>query len=130
MGSFILENRFAITRINFEDIYFLEQNQRKIFFYHKQGESSVYGRASQLDCKLHDGFFHCSIGMIINLTNIISIGLSEIVFDGGMKLVLSQAYCRRIRNAYRRYMCINNVYIGIKKNDEDQSAVEKDSRNP
>lgn len=118
MGSFILENRSEITRINFEDVYFLEQNQRKILFYHKQGESSVYGRVSQLDCRLHDGFFHCSVGMIINLTNIIHISSSEIVFDGGLKLSLSQAYCRRVRNAYRRYMRINNIYVGI-KNDED-----------
>ncbi len=111
MGSFVLENRACITRINFDDIYFLEQRERKILFRHIHGETYVYAKIGEIDCRLYDGFFRCNKSIIINLANVIEISRAHIIFERGVILLLSEACCRNIRSRYREYAIARHAYV-------------------
>lgn len=92
--SYVIESREGTLNIPYEQIYFFEAKEKKIFVCTGKEEYSFYYTIDKLDEELPDQFIRCHRGFIVNAEKIRKIMLSQntIYLADGFDIPLSRSY--------------------------------------
>ncbi len=92
--AFIVETREGKTRIPYEQIYYLEARDKKIYVRLRDRELSFYDTIEELEEKLPKEFARCHRSFIVNRRYIekIMLSQSEIGLTHGISVPLSRSY--------------------------------------
>ncbi len=90
----VIEGRGGKTAIPFQQIYFIEVRERKVFIRLKTKEYSQYGSMDSILKKLPDTFLRCHRSFAFNTQHLDTVKLSEnaIYLEHGMMVPLSRSY--------------------------------------
>lgn len=96
-----VENRSGIYRIPFEQIFYLEAREKKVFIRTKAEEFAVKETLEKLTNQLPDNFKRCHRSFIVNQNCIAQISLGEnlLYLKEGLFVPLSRSY----RGAFKRH---------------------------
>ena len=97
--AFILETREGKTRIPYNQIYYMEARDKKIYLRLQNKELAFYDTIEELEEKLPDIFLRCHRSFLVNQTYIekIMLSQSEILLSHNMSVPLSRSYKPRFK---------------------------------
>ncbi|MBQ9136710.1 MAG: LytTR family transcriptional regulator DNA-binding domain-containing protein [Lachnospiraceae bacterium] len=97
--AFILETREGKTRIPYNQIYYMEARDKKIYLRLQNKELAFYDTIEELEEKLPDTFLRCHRSFLVNQTYIekILLSQSEIILSHNMSVPLSRSYKPRFK---------------------------------
>lgn len=97
-----IENRNGTFRIPFEQIYYLEAREKKVFIRMRMEELGTGGTIEKLSEQLPENFMRCHRSFIVNTDCISCIKLSEnmLYLRDGLFVPVSRSY----RGAFKRYL--------------------------
>lgn len=97
--AFLVDTREGKTRVPYNQIYYLEARDKKIYLRLKDREFSFYDTIEELEEKLPGQFARCHRSFIVNRQYIekILLSQSEIVLAHGISVPLSRSYKPRFK---------------------------------
>lgn len=87
MNNFIIQSGGTIYNIFLDDIYYFENDLRKVNIILKNYTLTYYDTFSHLCTRVNDDFFQCHRAYIVNKTKIHKICFNDIYFYGIKKIV-------------------------------------------
>lgn len=92
--AFIIEVRDGKTRIPYDQIYYMEAREKKIYLRLQDREMSFYGTIEELEESLPEKFIRCHRSFLVNKDYVEKIMLSqnEILMSHGISVPLSRSY--------------------------------------
>lgn len=88
--AFVVKTTDGFQKINRKEIFYAENDARKIILHTLQGEYAYYGKMKDLEEKLGDTFFRCHRGYLVALDKVKAYDRREIELINGEKLLLSK----------------------------------------
>lgn len=103
---FVIENREGKTVIPFDQIYYIEVRERKVFIRIRNKEYSKYDSMEHLLGQLPDIFVRCHRSFAFNMRHLERIRLSEntVYLEDGMMVPLSRSYKSAVKACMRNGM--------------------------
>lgn len=97
--ALFVETREGRTRIPYDQIFYLEAREKKIYVRLRDREIPFYDTMDELEKKLPDGFIRCHRSFIVNQSYIdkILLSQSEICLLQGISVPLSRSYKPRFK---------------------------------
>ena len=102
--SFIVVwNRRESTKIDIDDILYIERRLRKIYLLTELREIEYYENLKYVEPLLEDYFFKIGSGTFINITKIKSVLEESVIFDCGLEIYIPRKISFRLRQKHRGY---------------------------
>jgi DNA-binding LytR/AlgR family response regulator len=103
-NSYAVETKDGTTHIPYEQIYFFEAKQKKVYVCIGKEAYGFYGTIDKLIDELPDNFIRCHRGFIVNKNKIDKVALSQniIYLDDGFDVPLSRSY-KSLFKGMKRY---------------------------
>lgn len=97
--AFVVETREGKTRIPYNQIYYMEARDKKIYIRLREKEMAFYDTLDELEQKLPEGFIRCHRSFLVNQIYVekILLSQSEIHLSHGMMVPLSRSYKPRFK---------------------------------
>lgn len=91
---FKVETRQRTQCVPYQEMYYFEAREKKIFLRTKYEEICFYATLSQLEKQLSSQFMRCHKGYLVNTAHIVSVDWSQqlIELDGSIRVPLSKSY--------------------------------------
>lgn len=102
--SLLIKTNGKFLRIPLEDIYYAENDGRKVALHTRKGEFSYYEKMEILEKKLAKGFFRCHRGYLVNLQEIAGYDRTSITLKCGDTVFLSKQKYGGFVAAYMDYL--------------------------
>ena len=99
-----IENRGSIYAVNKKDIFYLEQEGRKVKVHLLEKVYSFYGKLSESAKVLDGNFFMCHSGCVINMEQVLSIKGQIVHFPGNKCVLLGRENSLRVRQHFKEYV--------------------------
>lgn len=87
--------------LSIKDIYFAENNGRKIILHKKDGLLEFYGKMEELEQELGEGFFRCHRGYLVAFSKVKGYDAGNIYLKNGESVYLAK---RKYGEFVKRYM--------------------------
>lgn len=91
----------AYHSLSARDIYFAENNGRKIILYREKDSLEFYGKMEELERELGEGFFRCHRGFLVSLSKITGYDTGNIYLKNGESVYLAK---RKYGEFVKKYM--------------------------
>lgn len=102
-----IENRGNIHNIAFEDILFLESNDKKIKVVTSKKEITTYGKLSDLHKKLPgDHFILCHKSFIVNLQHVENLSCNSFILPSSKTIPISRSKYKDAKNNFLKYLSL------------------------
>ena len=102
--SFIVVwNRRESTKIDIDDILYIERRLRKIYLLTEIREYEYYENMKYVEPLLEDYFFKIGKGTFINIIRIKSVLEESVIFDCGMEIHIPRKISFKLRQRHRGY---------------------------
>lgn len=100
---FVIESRDGRQYIPFNQIYYIEAREKKIFVRTKQEEYGFYETIENMEKQLPESFCRCHRSYIVNMDKVTSVKVSMnlIELQGGMEVALSRSYKKTIKEYHQ-----------------------------
>ncbi len=85
-----IKNGQVVHRIAAGDIYFVENQGRKLIFHTRRGEISCYGRMEDWEKKLPSYFFRCHRGYLVSLKEVSAFDKSSVCLSNGESVLMAK----------------------------------------
>ena len=91
---FVLENKGERNLINYENIYFFEAREKRVYLNTGTEEYAFYDTLDELTKRLSDGFIRCHRSFLVNKNKIEKVFLSQnrLVLEEDFEIPLSRSY--------------------------------------
>ena len=91
---FVLENKGERNLINYENIYFFEAREKRVYLNTDTEEYAFYDTLDELTKRLSDGFIRCHRSFLVNKNKIEKVFLSQnrLVLEEDFEIPLSRSY--------------------------------------
>lgn len=99
----VIKSKGIQRKLLLHDIYYIESNNKKVIINTKSEKLEVYGRLSEFEELLKEGFFRCHRCYLVNMESITAYDFEKIHVVSGEKLPLSNKKYRNFVKAYLRY---------------------------
>lgn len=86
------------------DIFYFENEMRKIVAHTVRGELSFYGVMADMEKEVGAGFFRCHRGYLVNLSYVVEYDTENIMLTNGEKIYLSKDRYHDFVKQYMRYL--------------------------
>ncbi len=87
-----------------KDVYFAENNGRKIILHKKESALEFYGKMEELEQELGEGFFRCHRGYLVSLSKVTGYDNGNIYLDNEESVYLAKRkYCEFVKT-YMNYL--------------------------
>lgn len=100
----LIKTNGAYRQIPIEDIYYAENDARKIVLHTKEGEISYYEKMEVLEQKLGAGFFRSHRGYLVHLQEVAGYDRSSITLKCGDTVFLAKQKYNDFVTAYMNYL--------------------------
>ena len=97
-------SRDVSKKLKISDIYYIERIGRKLVFVTENEKYGMYEKVERIEKYLGENFFHCLVGLIVNLDKIEKLENFKITFDNKQEISLA-------RDSYVKLKQIFNSYI-------------------
>ena len=102
-----IENRGNIHNIAFEDILFLESNDKKIKVATSNKEITTYGKLSDFHKKLpEDHFIFCHKSFIVNLRHVKNMSCNSFILASSRVIPISRSKYKNAKNNFLKYLSL------------------------
>lgn len=106
----IIKTEFGYKKLYYRDIEWIEAQNKTIFFFLRNGEQirtseTLHSFESKLDDSL--GFFKCHRSYIVNILNIDTYNVSEIIMKSGQRIPIARGVVKKFQEAYFNFMFQN-----------------------
>ena len=91
-------------KIPVDDVFYLEQRQRKLVVVTEEGTFSSYQKIENVEAQLNDHFYHSLKKLIVNLDKIVEVRDRTVRFQNGVQLVLGRDSYVRTKQTYAAYL--------------------------
>lgn len=91
---FVIEYNGGRNLVDYENIYFFEAREKRVYLNTDMEEYGFYDTLDQLEAKLADGFIRCHRSYLINKNKIVKVFLSQnkVVLEEEFEIPLSRSY--------------------------------------
>jgi len=98
--AFMVETREGKTRIPYQQIYYFEAREKKVYLRTENREFGFYSTLEQLEVQLPDIFVRCHRGFIVHKGKIREVQLSKnvILLEKDISVPLSRSYKAAVKN--------------------------------
>ncbi|MCM1334192.1 MAG: LytTR family DNA-binding domain-containing protein [Bacteroides sp.] len=100
----LIRTRDRTVSVGADEIYYLENEMRKLAVHTKNETLSFYGAMSKAEEQLGDGFFRCHRGYLVNLAHIAEYDSAQIVLENGERIMMSKEKYRDFVQRYLRFL--------------------------
>lgn len=106
----IVKTEFGYKKLYCRDIEWIEAQNKTIFFFLRNGKQvktseTLHSFESKLDDSL--GFFKCHRSYIVNILNVDTYNVSEIITKSGQRIPIARGYGKAFQEAYFNFMFQN-----------------------
>ena len=98
-----------ITKVNVDDIFFVERNLRKLRIVTAKEEIEFYQRLDEITPFLDQRFYPCLKGCYINFEQVKSMEEQRIIFEEDKCFYLGRANFMKTKQAYKKYWKNRNI---------------------
>lgn len=97
---FVIENKGGRCLIDYENIFFFEAREKKVFLNTGMEEYGFYDTLDQLEGRLEDGFIRCHRSFLVNKAKIRKVFLSQnrLILEEDFEIPLSRSYKPGVRS--------------------------------
>ena len=99
-----IESRGAIYAVDMDDIFYLEQEGRKIAVHVSDGIHCFYGKLAEAVKALEGNFFKCHSGCAINMDKVTHIKGQYVFFSNKEYIILGRENSLRARHSFKEYI--------------------------
>ena len=99
----VIWNRYESTKIDIDDILYIERRLRKIYLLTEIREIEYYEKLKYVEPLLEDYFFKIGSGTFINIIKIKSVLEESVIFDCGLEIPIPRKISFRLRQRHRGY---------------------------
>lgn len=99
-----IQTRKRNYTIHFDEIYYLENQKRKIIVHGRNGQTAFYGAMAQLERQLGDSFYRCHRGYLVNLAHVAEYTADTIQLSNKESIYLSKDRYADFVKCYMRYL--------------------------
>lgn len=120
---FIVKNKDALTRVNFNDIYYLESSKRVVTLFTKKKIIKFYSKLDDVMTVLpQNGFIRCHQSYIVNMAEIIELDkvLRSFRLTNGTSIEISKSYYSQSKEEYE---CFSGVKKQYEKSDFSENYI-------
>lgn len=100
----IIKVKGAYRRIPVEDIYYIENDARKVVLHTKNEEISYYEKMEVLEQKLGSAFFRCHRGYLVHLQEVCGYDRTSITLKSGESIYLAKQKYNDFVTAYMNFL--------------------------
>lgn len=120
--SFIVVwNRHESTKIDIDDILYIERRLRKIYLLTEIREFEYYENLKYVEPLLEDYFFKIGSGTFINIIRIKSVLEESVIFDCGSELPIPRKVSFRLRQRHRGYFHLKQKIRALEKTQKNKT---------
>ena len=106
----ILKTEYGYQKIYYRDIEWMEAQNKTIFIFLRNGKQiktteTLHSFESKLDDS--EGFFKCHRSYIVNILNVDTYNVTEIVTKSGHRIPIARGYGKAFQEAYFNFMFQN-----------------------
>ena len=87
-----------------DDIYYIESSNRKIIMFMRDGKTECYGKISEFEDQLREGFFRIHKGYLVNMRYVERYSRTEVRMKDGSSLLISKYKYQDFVKAYLEYI--------------------------
>ena len=114
--SFIVVwNRRESTKIDIDDILYIERRLRKIYLLTEVREIEYYEKMKYVEPVLADYFFKIGNGTFINITKIKSVQEDKVIFDCGLEMGIPRKIFFRLKQKHQAHFHFQQIIHASKK---------------
>ena len=100
----LIRNGNAVRNVPVDDIYYIESNNRKIIVFMRDEKTECYGKISELEGQLKEGFFRIHKGYLVNMKYVERYSRTEVRMKNGSSLLISKYKYQDFIKAYIEYI--------------------------
>lgn len=100
----LIRTRDKTVTVGADEIYYLENEMRKIAVHTKNGIISFYGAMSRAEEQLGADFFRCHRGYLVNMTHIAEYDSGSILLENGETICMAKEKYREFVKRYLRFL--------------------------
>lgn len=100
----VVKHNGCVTKVNIDDIYYIENFRRKIILHCKNGQMEYYGKFNQIEGSLSVGFFKCHRSYIVNMDKIVKYTKTDLILENGDNIPVSKYKYSDFINEYSRFL--------------------------
>lgn len=101
----ILVHSGNVTRkIPIDDIFYIESSNRKIILFTQDEQMECYGKISEMEEQLREGFFRIHKGYLVNMKYVKRYSRTQVWLKDGSRLMISKYKYRDFIKAYLEYI--------------------------
>lgn len=91
---FVIEHKGGRSLIDYENIYFFESREKRVYLNTETEEYGFYDTLDQLETRLLEGFMRCHRSFLVNKKKIVKVFLSQnrLVLENDFEIPLSRSY--------------------------------------
>lgn len=106
----LIQTRDKTVTVGADEIYYLENDMRKIAVHTKNGIVSFYGAMSRAEEELGGGFFRCHRGYLVNMAHIAEYDSGSILLENGETICMAKDKYREFVQKYLRFLRGKGAY--------------------
>lgn len=106
----IVKTEYGYKKLYYHEIEWVEVQNKTILFFLRDGKQiKTFGTLHSFEDKLEDslGFFKCHRSYIVNILNIDTYNVSEIIMKSGQRIPIARGYGKAFQEAYFNFMFQN-----------------------
>ena len=100
----LIRNGNVTRKVPADDIYYIESNNRKIMVFLQDEEIGCYGKISEMENELREGFFRIHRGYLVNMKYVERYSRTEVQMKNGKRLLISKYKYQDFIKAYLEYI--------------------------
>ena len=94
----------ATRNVPMDEIYYIESSNRKIIVFMRDGKTECYGKISEFEDQLGEGFFRIHKGYLVNMRYVERYSRTEVRMKDGSSLLISKYKYQDFVKAYMKYI--------------------------
>lgn len=115
-GKLLIKHHDFIYLLNFNDIIFIEKNNKTAIIHTKNGKYSIYKPLYEIECCLDDSFFRVHKSYIININKLSRIG----TYGNGAYILYFEDYEENALMSRNKYNIFHNNFYKYRYNIEEE----------
>ena len=91
---FVIEHKGGRSLVDYENIYFFESREKRVYLNTETEEYGFYDTLDQLETRLLGGFMRCHRSFLVNKKKIVKVFLSQnrLILENDFEIPLSRSY--------------------------------------
>lgn len=91
---FVVEHKGGRALVDYENIYFFESREKRVYLNTETEEYGFYDTLDQLEVRLEEGFMRCHRSFLVNKNKIVKVFLSQnrLLLENEFEIPLSRSY--------------------------------------